>query len=338
VRLRGGPPRVVLPEPSSEPSADRAPCLVYLARAVNGPEPLRAFAAALRRHPPGVECELVLAMKGFSSPAEARPQLEEVAHLEPRALFFPDVGPDISLYLAAAGRLRHGRYCFVNSFSIPLAPAWLAKLDAALGLPRTGMVGATGSWTSTPSWTAFSLGLPSAYRGALLKPAVVREQLLALQPELTARGQRSALEILLARARTLRTLPEYERFPAYHLRTNAFMISHATLCRLRLHAIRGKSDALLLECGRNSLTRQVQRLGLRTLVVDRAGAVFDRERWDRSNTFHQGDQEGLLVADNRTRLYQQGDPELRSMLAGVSWGSRARPRTHAAAAEPLRQV
>lgn len=299
------------------------PCIVHLVRAANGPEPLRAFAASLRRHPPGVDCELVLALKGFPSPEAAKPYIDELSFLDPRPLFFDDSGLDLGVYFAAAKTLRADRYCFLNSYSVPLADSWLAKLDEALAQPSAGLVGATGSWASTRSWTAYSLGLPSAYRGHLPPPRDVRRELLGMIPEQAERGRRTTWEALKARATSLRLLVEQERFPAHHLRTNAFMVSHETIEKLHLETTDGKLDTLMLEGGRHSITRQVQALGLRTLVVDRLGKVFDHDRWDRSSTFCQGDQEGLLVADNRTRLYERADGGLRRVLAGLTWGPSA---------------
>jgi hypothetical protein len=303
---------------------------VHLVRAGNDPGLLRAFAAGVRRHPPGIDCELVLAMKGFGSAEEAQPQLKEIADLEPQALFFSDFGSDLDVYFAAAARLRRSRYCFLNSYGLPLVDGWLAMLDAALAQPRAGMVGATGSWLSTRSWMFYARGLPSAYRGVLPPRHTAKQQLRPHARGVAADGEPSAREpsrweALRAQAIGLRILVGQERFPAYHLRTNAFMISHSTLQRLRLHPIRGRLDTVMLESGRASMTRQVQRLGLRTLVVDRAGAAFDHERWDRSYTFCQGDQEGLLVADNRTRSYERGSTELRRLLSGLAWGMRAHP-------------
>ena len=44
------------------------PCVVHLARAANGLGPFRAFLEALRSDPPGIECQLALALKGFAPP------------------------------------------------------------------------------------------------------------------------------------------------------------------------------------------------------------------------------------------------------------------------------
>ncbi len=304
-------------------------CVVHLVREVNGVETLRGFAEAFRAHPPGVDCELVLAMKGFTSSARAEPYLDEVADLAPKTLFFDDRGFDVGVYLAAATRLRRDRYCFVNSFSRPLVDGWLQKLDAALALPGVGQVGATGAWASGHSWTTYSMGLPSAYRGLMPSASVARALSRGPNLELKGRQRRSMAETVRARVSTLWGLPEtlfyYEPFPAHKLRTNTFMIAHETLRELQLFVVRNKQDAYSLEGSRECLTRRLEAIGLSSLVVDRAGDVFRSEEWDRSRTLWQGEQEGLLVADNQTLHYTHGDFELRHLLSTLAWGIRADP-------------
>jgi hypothetical protein len=318
--------------PSARPAPDHSgrTCVVHLVRAANGLEPFAAFLDSWRRCPPGADCDLVLALKGFSGAEEAGPYLAGAGDLSPEALYFPDEGLDLGIYFAAAARLRRDRYCFLNSYSELLVEGWLAKLETALGESRVGMAGATGSWASNRSWVAYLLGLPSIYDGVLPERRVAREEFLAIDLERAGETARSGWASLESKLRALPEMLEqilaFEPFPAYHLRTNAFVITHGTLARLRLHAIRRKMDAYVLENGRASMTRQVQRLGLRTLVVDRAGALYDRDEWDRSYTLWQGDQEGLLVADNQTRSYAQGAADRRSLLAGFAWGPRADPR------------
>jgi len=312
-----------------------APCLVYLARASNDPGLLTRFAENLRRLPTGTDYELVLAMKGFSA-VEAERNLKDLADLCPVGMVLADEGLDLGAYFSVAAHVERERYCFLNSYSSPLVEGWLEKLDAALELPGAGMVGATGSWASVPSWIAYSQHMPSAYRGLLPEPRVARRHFLAIELERSGEDERAPADALRTRLRTLRELPgqiaRFQRFPAYHLRTNAFMITGELLRRLNLRAVRGKMDAYVLENGRSSLTRQVQRIGLRTLVVDRAGAVYDHEHWDRSRTLWQGDQEGLLVADNQTLAYERGSAERRRLLSAFAWGRRADPalpREHA---------
>ena len=70
---------------------------------------------------------------------------------------------------------------------------------------------------------------------------------------------------------------------------------------LHWRAVCRKQDAYLIEHGRQSITRQIQRMGLRTLVVDRDGTSYDHDKWYLSGTFWQRDQEGLLIDDNQTQ-------------------------------------
>jgi hypothetical protein len=179
--------------------AEGPPCVVHLVRAVNGLDSLRDFVAAMRAHPAGIEHQLVLAMKGFTSASEAAPYIAAAAELEPEIAFFPDSGLDLGLYFAAAARLRRGRYCFVNSHTRPVVDGWLAKLDAAFELPDVGMVGATGSWSSFHSWVMYSLGLPSFYRGVLPPIRQARELLLEIDFEQLGVEQRSKLDSLKSR-------------------------------------------------------------------------------------------------------------------------------------------
>lgn len=272
----------------------------------------------------------MLAMNGFASTAEGRPYLDEVADLDPEVLFFGDRGVDLAVYFNAAARLRRDRYCFVNSYGRPLADGWLAKLDAALARPRVGQVGATGAWASGHSWQLYSAGLPSAYRGLMPSPPVARRLFREIEYERGFTGQSSARNVLWGRLQTLggmpRTLLRYEPFPARFLRTNAFMITHAALRELQLFAVRNKTDAYAFEGSRMSITRQLEGLGLSSLVVDRAGAVYGPEQWPRSCTLWQGDQEGLLVADNRTLPYTNGGFARRHLLSTLAWGAMADPR------------
>jgi hypothetical protein len=329
-RLLGKPTPV---QPAASAHRGSRPCVVHLVRAVNGEQPYRRFIEALRERPPGIDFDLVLAMKGFTDTSEAGPYLEFAADLAPQPLYFPDEGLDLGVYFAAAAALCRERYCFMNSYAQPRADDWLAKLDGALSAPGVGIVGATGSWASTRSWTAHVLRLPSAYRGVL--PAA-REAVPAFMAIESARGGEpqpapapDGGSRLRARLQTLRDVPmqtmPFEGFPAYHVRTNAFMIGDRALALLRQRDVRDKHDAYRMENGRDSLTRQLQRMGLRTLVVDRDGVGYDHREWHLSRTFWQGDQEGLLVEDNQTRLYDEADAGRRLLLSKFAWGDRADP-------------
>jgi hypothetical protein len=310
--------------------------VVHLVWGPLGPAPLREFLASYRRHPAGAEHELVVLLNGVTG--DQRPALDaELEGVPHRLLTLEEPVQDLAAYAHAARCLEHERLCFLNSYSVILAGDWLAKLEGALGQDRAGLVGATGSWASARSATLNALFLPNPYRGVVPGRRVAREQLLAIelersgeQIEPSARPARSAIGSILATLRTLPPMPaqllRFEGFPAHHLRTNAFMGERATLMGLQLGAVARKMDAYALESGRHSLTRQVHARGLRTLVVARDGSFYDHQDWPRSRTLWQGDQEGLLIADNQTRMYTNGAIERRRLLSAFAWGRSADPK------------
>jgi hypothetical protein len=116
-----------------------------------------------------------------------------------------------------------------------------------------------------------------------------------------------------------RLRPGHEPFPNPHLRTNCFALRRQTILGLEWPTGVDKLAAVALEGGSASLTRQVQARGLETLVVGRDGIAYPPERWRQSRTFRNGEQENLLVSDNRTRHYQEGGRLTRSFLTWLAW-------------------
>jgi hypothetical protein len=324
--------------------------VVHLVWGPLGVVPLREFLSSYRRHDAGIEHELVVLLNGVS--VEQRPALEaELGGTEHRLLELGEPVQDLVAYAQAAALLEHERVCFLNSYGAILASDWLAKLADALDQQSVGLVGATGSWASLRSGVLNSLFLPNPYRGVVPERRLAREQFIAIEREqqdssarlgLRATGEkraaaeregppsrRSLIGSVLATLKTLPPMPgqllRFESFPAAHVRTNAFMVDRATFAALHTGAIRRKMDAWALESGRNSFTRQVERRGLRALVVDRDGCCYERDDWPRSNTFWQGDQQALMVADNQTRTYTNGSFDRRRLLSAFAWGPSADP-------------
>jgi hypothetical protein len=295
--------------------------LVHLVRQVNGPAPFERFLASYRAHDPGVEHELVLLFKGFSGTSNFAPYLERAEGLNPRVLQIDDAGVDLTAYLTAARMLDHQRVCFVNSFSVIRSQRWLGLLSGALASKGVGIAGATGSWGSHRAGALLMLRLPAG----LGERGCRREMLAALrtvgaddQPLARTRPFRTALEL----ARQIALFP---RFPAAHIRTNAFAIERELLISAIPEAIPNKEAAYRLEAGKRSLTARIEQRGLRAVVVGRDGGVHDREDWPALDLFWQADQSDVLVADNQTIAYDQGSPAERRALSRFAWGDRARP-------------
>jgi hypothetical protein len=221
----------------------------------------------------------------------------------------PDAGYDIAAYFAAARALGQRYLCFLNSFSVLLAPDWLAILEAHASRDGAGLAGATGSWLSRYS-AVVSPGPANP------EPAALKRALLAWLP--VARP-----------ARNLLLRPIYRRlfapFPNYHVRTNGFLVRREALLGLRAPASNTKFATYLFESGLASLTRQLAAAGAEPVVAGRDGKAYAAPDWHLSNTFWQSDQENLLIADNQTDLYQRGSPEMRRYLSVHAWGDRARP-------------
>jgi hypothetical protein len=263
--------------------------LVYLAWAPLGPEPVRDFLRSYREHPAGAEHELVVVLNGAAGESDAYAQLPaELRDVEHRLLVLPQPVLDLPAYGLAARELEHERCCLLNSYSVILADGWLGQLARALDEPGVGLVGASGSWESQAEWV----------RGKR------RYWLYQLA--------------LLPRARR-----DYPRFPNPHIRTTAFLLERVRLLELELECAGDKRDTYLLESGPRSITRQIQQRGLRAVVVGRDGRAYDVAEWPLSATYRVGGQRNLLVADRRTRDWEQASSRLRRQLSRDAWGGRA---------------
>jgi hypothetical protein len=278
------------------------PVVVHLVRAANGPAPFAAFVDSYRAWPAGCAHDLLVVCKGFAGRTLPRAFQDILGGVAAGAFFVSDRGVDLSAYVAAARAHDHEFFCFLNSFSVLQAPGWLATLHAHAARPGVGAVGATGSWESRAT----------AARGAR-----------APRPR-TTHPRRLAGWLRSRAASAVRTSIydwQYPRFPNPHLRTNAIMLRRVLLLGLKGTAIRTKSDAERFESGRRGLTPQLGARGLQALVVGRDGRGYAPECWPESRTFRSGEQENLLVADNRTREYAQADAPTRQRLASLAWGA-----------------
>jgi hypothetical protein len=74
-------------------------------------------------------------------------------------------------------------------------------------------------------------------------------------------------------------------------------------------------------------------MGLKVMVVGRDGIGYQPDEWPLSETFWQGEQSNLLVADNNTANYTFGDAATRSHLSCFAWGDQAAPSSQTNLAE-----
>jgi hypothetical protein len=119
---------------------------------------------------------------------------------------------------------------------------------------------------------------------------------------------------------TRRLERDFHPFPNPHIRTNGFMIERTTMLDLRFDGERTKMDSLRFESGKAGMTRQILGRGLEALIVGRDGRGYEPDEWYESRTFRSGEQENLLIGDNRTRQYADGDESFRAFLRQLAWG------------------
>lgn len=267
-------------------------CVAHLIRKKNGLEPFRNFLDSYLKHPAGIDHDLLIVYKGFYRRAEMATYEELLKEIPHSCLRVADFGFDLRPYFIAAKKHHSKYFCFLNSFSIILDKDWLLKLYRQISQPGVGLAGATGSWGS-------------------IRPGREAKHELPWYKKLARKWLGTYFGIY------------FERFPNYHIRTNGFMITRDNMLKIRRGIILTKMHAWILESGKSSITRQIERLGLRPVVVGKDGKGYDKHEWDVSNTFRRGTQNNLLISDNQTRKFDAASPEWRRNGEIFAWGKLA---------------
>ena len=270
-------------------------CVAHLVRRTNPPAVFQEFLHSYATNPAGEEHDLLIIFKGFSGLRELAPyeaMLEGVAH---RRAYVHDYGFDIGSYRKVASSFPYAHFAFLNSFCRIAQPGWLQSMRRHAQRPGVGVVGATASHQSILSdLVEMRLALQSR-RGTWM---------LALR--------RHGRYFLSARNR-------FSPYPNPHVRTNAFLIGRELFRNLRHPPALTKWDAYRFESGVHGLTQQIVDAGFLALVVGRDGQAYESAEWPDSRTFWCASQENLLVEDNQTKAYANGDREAREKLAYLAW-------------------
>lgn len=287
--------------------------VAHLVRYRNSNEALARFLKSYRQFDAGVEHDLIVIFKGFPGKPSSRDAcLELLQGIPHRILEVREEGFDIQPYCDAARTFDYPYFCFLNSFSVLLAGGWLEKLYRAIRQDNVGLAGASGSYQSFRPSSLASYVAQSRQVG-IRSP--VKRAIMALP---------FAYHLNYLRGR-LKYASDFNPFPNYHIRTNAFIVSREVMLQSAPLRIRTKLDAYKFESGKRGLTMRVLESGHRALIVCADGQTFNKEEWHLSDTFWQAGQQRLMVADNQTRRYADGTPEIKAMLSRYAWGNYARP-------------
>ena len=270
--------------------------ILHLVWAPLGPEALRGFLAALHEHPPGAPAALSVILNGFPSRGAAGEHLALLEDSGAELTWTPEPRQDLGAYAWAAAQVREPLLCLMNSYARPLRAGWLARLAAALE-GGASAASATGSWESHASELRLGDRL-RAGRG-------LRDRLGGAIDWAAYRGR-------------------FPRFPNPHLRTNGFLGPRELLDAVARRPPHTKLAAYEVESGRNGLSRRACSGGGRIVVVGRDGRAYGPDEWPASRTWRAGEQENLLIADNRTGEWAGASAGERAAMARRSWGAEGR--------------
>ncbi|MEO8718034.1 MAG: hypothetical protein ABI423_07410 [Burkholderiales bacterium] len=297
--------------------------VVHLARQLNGEAALQAFVRSYAANEAGMPHRLVAVLKGYDEGSAADLSARRLlGPLDAEVLRVPDDGLDLDAYRAAVAATGYAHYLFLNSFVRFEATGWLQKIFACGSRQGVGIAGATGSWQSVVSDEI------DLIRGRIRQrfgPPEASPPGAAEAPASASPRRPTESGALAACGALWHSFRRFPAFPNHHIRTNGFLLSRAVLSRLTWARTATKLDAHLIESGRNGLTAQVLRAGLEAVVVGRDGRGYPRHQWHASGAFWQGDQENLLIADNKTKQYQDASPAERQWLSRSAWRGLAAP-------------
>lgn len=275
--------------------------VVHLVYVPFGVDLFKRFLDSYVKHPSGIEHELIIMFNGFDKEDELKQFLEIIDSLNlDYEVVLSKEKYDVSSYFFAAKNLNSEYLLFLNSYSMILADNWLHFFYSAMQKENVGVVGASGAgWRSDlKNFWEYNNSF-----GSVLKEI------------------KSFIFIGL----------HFGKFVCPHVRTNSFFVRRDNFLLLKYNNILtagsfkdssadSKNKTLYFEHGNRNMTYQFIKMGLKTLVVDRYGNSYEPEDWMSSKTFWISNQENLLVHDNRTLMYENGDEKLRKELSYAAWG------------------
>ncbi|CCB65058.1 protein of unknown function [Hyphomicrobium sp. MC1] len=314
----------------------------YLARAAEGPSPIRAFLDSYNRFSSGYPHKLYIIAKVKTS-TDQLSWLVDLLRSVPHQLipYDDDIGRDIAAYLSSSKQMDGDLLCLFNTFSLINGSDWLAKLVAAYGNPNVGLVGTSGSYESL--WTD-SIIL-NRLDVLMNEAAFDRELITNWAPlhksagKLLRRRYKRFLRFFQDRYYKLPSVKErlakfpppykegnpleklFPPFPNPHVRSNGFLCSKSYFLSFPdPEPPTSKMGGLMFESGYGGLSHKARMEGKRLLVVDRRGQTYDIEDWVQSATFRFATAENLLVTDNSTAHFYALAQPTRDIFGQLTYG------------------
>jgi hypothetical protein len=275
--------------------------VIYIVWLPFGLDPLQSFIESYLKHPAGVEHELTIVFKGehiTESAIESCYQLLQQKNIQHKALYHSK-GLDIDTYFYAASQVSTTYCMFLNSKSMLLSDNWLQKMWAAIQQDKIGVVAATGTYQSHSS--AVYTVHPWKWEHTKTFAENFRKYKVFIKAFVWWQWW-------------------FKLYPNPHIRTNAFLINRGLFLSLTHKPAINKFDAYKFESGRMGITNQLLKKGLKPVLINKEGHLFEIKDWYNSFVYRSGSQQGLMISDNQTEVYQNANPEEKRKLTFLSWG------------------
>ena len=122
--------------------------------------------------------------------------------------------------------------------------------------------------------------------------------------------------------RKYRFKKNFDEFPNPHIRTSSFLINSKIFYNfIKLKPLKNKEDTLMIESGKNSLTKYLKRKGITTYVVNSDGKKFDEKNWKKSDTYCYFNKNKSIISDKHSRKYLRLSNYEKQIIQSQVWGS-----------------
>lgn len=276
--------------------------VAYLVWVPFGINTYHSFLQSYLKHKAGAEHTLLLLFNGVKNATDIDTffELTNNSLNEKYDFLIFEKGQDMEVYQLSCNMVNFDKILFLNSYSKFNASNWL-KIYIDNFTDSVGMIGASASYQSIYSsvfdsnkiYWEFDKNFRHNYRKYKLFLKVFFYWRFYFKP-----------------------------FPSPHIRATAYMIRREDYIRVKNNfPLRNKLDAYKVECGYNSITNQLLKMGYKVGIVNLDGKYFDLSDAKLSNTFRVNNQEKLLISDKQTDWYENANEADKLHLKRLAWGN-----------------
>ena len=280
---------------------DTSISVIHLVWLPYGVELFRQFIDSYVKFSSGCEHTLLLVFNGVNNTADTGSYHDYAKkHGINYSSFDVPAGQDLECYFTAAKKISVEYIMILNSFSVILHHNWLKLYIDNFSDSKTGVVGSSASNQSYYS-------------------SVFQKNIYSWEKDKEFSYTFRKYKLFIKAFFYWRFL--FKPFPNPHIRTNAFMIKRTLFLQLKHKPFVSKFAAYQFESGRKGFTKQLKKMGLYALVVDKNGKTYKEQDWKSSSTFWINNQENLLIADNQTNIYTAAAIAEKKKMTWLAWGT-----------------